>query len=219
MGLQFVISGAFGIFRTDVLKTIGGHFPGTGEDLELTMRMRWLGWKVEFAYYSMALTDVPDNIKSFIKQTLRWDRDGIKTVYQKFAPHVVNPFSKHFNLMMAISVLDNFFVGWILIVMTYMFFIYLAASKGEGVILFTVVVYIFLIFIEFFSVLLTLLFVNKFDRDWRYLYYVPLYVLLKMFFYEPIRFISIWSELIFRHSYKDSFSPYKVQKILKDERG
>lgn len=78
-------------------------------------------------------------------------------------------------------------------------------------------VYLLELFVELLGVIFSLMFVNRFDRDYRFLYYVPLYVLLKQLFYEPLRFAAIWSEVIFKHSYKDNFSPMKVQKILKKE--
>ncbi len=217
IGLHFVISGAFGLFRTDVIKKIGGHHPGTGEDLDLTLRMRHLGWKIEFSYFSVALTDVPTTIGALIKQTLRWDRDGVKLVYQRFAPYSVNPFLKSFNPRLALGYIDNFLVGAFLPAIMYLYMAYFTFVHQEGFLFFLFTVYLISLFVELLGLLFGLMFVNTFDRDYRYFYYAPLYVLLKQLFYEPLRFISIWSELIFKHSYRDNFSPQKVQNILKQE--
>ena len=218
MGLQFVISGAFGLFRTKLVKALGGHSPGTGEDLDLTLRLRNLGWKIEFSFYSVALTDVPETLGELIKQTLRWDRDGIKLVYQTFAPYNLNPFLKKFDIRVALGFIDNFIVGCILPILVYVQMAYFILIRGEGLLFFLVTVYFLALIIELFLILISLLFVNRHDRDWHFLYFAPLYVLFKQFFYEPLRLIAIWSELVFRHSYQDNFSPPKVQNQLKRQR-
>jgi len=218
MGLQFVISGAFGAFRTPLLKSVGGHSPGTGEDLEITMRLARLGWKIEFSPFSVACTDVPETLPSLLKQTLRWDRDGVKIVYQKFAFHSINPFSSYFDLRMALAVLDNFIVGGLLASIMYIFIAYMFFVQGEGAFFFLLTVYMLAVVVELITTTFALMFVNTFERDWRYLAYAPVYVLLKQLFYEPLRFISIWSELVFRHSYADNFTPLKVQTVLGQKR-
>ena len=214
MGLQFVISGAFGLFRTDVLRMLGGHTPGTGEDLDLTLKLRNMGWRIEFSFYSVALTDVPETLGALLKQTLRWDRDGVKLTYQKFSWYGINPFSAKFDVKIALGFLDNFLVGFVLPILMYAYIAYFIFIHSEGFLFFLFTVYWLTLVVEFCSMIVALGFANRFDRDWRFLYYVPMYVILKQCFYEPVRFVAIWSELIFKHSFDDTFSPQKVRKAL-----
>ncbi|WP_299002018.1 glycosyltransferase [uncultured Shewanella sp.] len=74
------ISGAFGAFRREMLKTIGGWDTHTAEDLDLTVRLkqykrRYPFYKLCFSSNSIGHTDVPDTVMSLIKQRLRWDGD------------------------------------------------------------------------------------------------------------------------------------------------
>ena len=74
------ISGAFGIFRKEFIKTIGGWDAGTAEDLDMTMRMknyfgRHRGTKIKFEPNAMGHTDAPATWRGLFDQRLRWDGD------------------------------------------------------------------------------------------------------------------------------------------------
>lgn len=74
------ISGAFGIFRREILDLVLGWDSGSAEDLDLTMRIknyfgRNPGMRILFDPEVMGHTDVPDTLWGFLKQRLRWDGD------------------------------------------------------------------------------------------------------------------------------------------------
>ncbi|MBA5760994.1 glycosyltransferase family 2 protein [Vibrio sp. 404] len=74
------ISGAFGAFRKNLLRQVGGWDTHTAEDLDLTMRLkqykrRYPNHKLAFSTHSIGHTDVPDTFKDLIMQRLRWDGD------------------------------------------------------------------------------------------------------------------------------------------------
>ncbi|OLQ71142.1 N-acetylglucosaminyltransferase [Photobacterium proteolyticum] len=74
------ISGAFGAFRRNFLRSIGGWDTHTAEDLDLTVRIkhylqRHPGMKIAFAPNAIGHTDVPNTIKTLGQQRLRWDGD------------------------------------------------------------------------------------------------------------------------------------------------
>lgn len=74
------ISGAFGAFRKNLLKQVGGWDTHTAEDLDLTMRLkqykrRYPNNKLAFSPQAIGHTDVPDTLKGLVLQRLRWDGD------------------------------------------------------------------------------------------------------------------------------------------------
>ncbi|MGI2897408.1 glycosyltransferase, partial [Vibrio alginolyticus] len=67
------ISGAFGAFRKNLLKQVGGWDTHTAEDLDLTMRLkqykrRYPDNKLAFSTHSIGHTDVPDTLKGLVLQ-------------------------------------------------------------------------------------------------------------------------------------------------------
>lgn len=84
-----IISGAFGIFRRDVLLELGGYAHGTvGEDMELVVRLhRWAGDKGRPAEVwhvpdPVCWTEVPDSLKVLSRQRTRWQRGLCETLWR-----------------------------------------------------------------------------------------------------------------------------------------
>jgi poly-beta-1,6-N-acetyl-D-glucosamine synthase len=82
-----LISGAFGFFRKDLVRKVGGYFPKTvGEDMELIVRMRRymeeqkIPHKVGFVPDPLCWTEVPESEAILSKQRNRWMRGTIETL-------------------------------------------------------------------------------------------------------------------------------------------
>ena len=82
-----LISGAFGFFRKDLVRAVGGYFPKTvGEDMELVVRMRRymdeqkIPHKVSFVPDPLCWTEVPEDEKVLSRQRNRWMRGTIETL-------------------------------------------------------------------------------------------------------------------------------------------
>src|SRR3546814_249407 len=80
-GGLLIISGAFGIFRKDVLVQVGGLATDCiGEDAELVVRIyRWMGdekidGRVVFVSEPVAWTEAPEDRAVLAKQRARWHR-------------------------------------------------------------------------------------------------------------------------------------------------
>lgn len=74
------ISGAFGVFRRNVLTTVGGWDTGSAEDLDITLRIkRYFGRhrdrRLVFEPRAVGHTDVPATFRGLLRQRLRWDGD------------------------------------------------------------------------------------------------------------------------------------------------
>jgi cellulose synthase/poly-beta-1,6-N-acetylglucosamine synthase-like glycosyltransferase len=83
------ISGAFGAFRRDFLRRIGGWDSGTAEDLDLTLRIkkyfaRHPHLRIRFEPRAIGHTDAPEHFHQFLKQRLRWDGDLSYLYLRKF---------------------------------------------------------------------------------------------------------------------------------------
>ncbi|WP_338752455.1 glycosyltransferase family 2 protein [Janibacter alittae] len=83
-----LISGAFGVFRRDVLVEVGGLDPASiGEDFELVMRihryMRTKGrdYRVQFVSEPICWTEVPETTAVLRKQRRRWHRGLWETLW------------------------------------------------------------------------------------------------------------------------------------------
>jgi cellulose synthase/poly-beta-1,6-N-acetylglucosamine synthase-like glycosyltransferase len=88
MGGLILISGAFGIFRRDVLVEVGGLDHGSiGEDFELVMRMhRHLRdegreYRMKFVAEPVSWTEVPETLKVLRNQRRRWHRGLWETLW------------------------------------------------------------------------------------------------------------------------------------------
>jgi cellulose synthase/poly-beta-1,6-N-acetylglucosamine synthase-like glycosyltransferase len=76
-----LISGAFGLFRKEILIDVGGYKPDTiGEDMELVVRMhrimceRNIPYRIEFVSDAICWTECPEDVRSLKNQRVRWQR-------------------------------------------------------------------------------------------------------------------------------------------------
>ncbi len=83
-----IISGAFGIFRIDLVKQVGGfRTHAVGEDLDLVIRMhRHLheehrAYHINFISDPTCWTEVPTDLKSLARQRARWHKGLIDTLW------------------------------------------------------------------------------------------------------------------------------------------
>ena len=84
-----IISGAFGLFRRDLCKQIGGfRQSAVGEDLDLVVRMhrrlRELGgdYHISFVPDPVCWTEVPSTVKILARQRARWQKGLIDVLWQ-----------------------------------------------------------------------------------------------------------------------------------------
>ena len=83
-----LISGAFGMFRKDIVIAAGGYNHNTvGEDMELVVRMRRYmhdtkqdNYIVSFIPDPLCWTEVPENFQTLSRQRNRWTRGTIETL-------------------------------------------------------------------------------------------------------------------------------------------
>ncbi len=83
-----IISGAFGIFRKDLVKRVGGYRAASvGEDLDLVVRMhRYMQehggeYEISFIPDPTCWTEVPSDLRSLARQRARWQKGLLDTLW------------------------------------------------------------------------------------------------------------------------------------------
>jgi cellulose synthase/poly-beta-1,6-N-acetylglucosamine synthase-like glycosyltransferase len=89
------VSGAFGAFRTEFMRKIGGWDSGTAEDLDITLRIkkyfkRHPNLRIRFEPRAVGHTDAPETLAQFLNQRLRWDGD-LSYLYLRKYRHALRP--------------------------------------------------------------------------------------------------------------------------------
>src|SRR3989442_14996637 len=79
--MLMIISGAFGVFRTDLVRAVGGYRASSiGEDFDLVARLhRYLlerneDYYIQFVPNPVCWTEVPSDIRSLARQRARWQK-------------------------------------------------------------------------------------------------------------------------------------------------
>jgi biofilm PGA synthesis N-glycosyltransferase PgaC len=73
-----VAQGAFSIYKTDIIRKVGGWPELVGEDIVLTWAILKDGHRVGYAEDACLFTNAPDTWKQFIRQRQRWSRGLIE---------------------------------------------------------------------------------------------------------------------------------------------
>ena len=73
-----VAQGAFSLYRTDVLRQVGGWPEDVGEDIVLTWAILRQGHRVGYCEDAVAFTNAPTTFRQFIRQRQRWSRGLIE---------------------------------------------------------------------------------------------------------------------------------------------
>lgn len=79
--MLMIISGAFGLFRTDLVRAVGGYRShAIGEDLDLVARLhrylreKGIDYEIRFVPDPMCWTEVPSDLRSLGRQRARWQK-------------------------------------------------------------------------------------------------------------------------------------------------
>ncbi|MEE9200175.1 MAG: glycosyltransferase [Candidatus Brocadiales bacterium] len=210
-GILPIVSGAFGGFRRELVEQVGGHEPGPGNDSDLTIRIRKLGYKIAFAPDAICLTNVPDKLYGLIKQRMRWDRNLVKTRMLKHRD-VFNPFSKNFMIHTTLSFMDTIFFHVVLAFISLIYLIDLSVNYYQIMLFVLVINYLAYFLAEALELIICVVLTKSWSNLGLFLYlpvYNPYKIMLKLF-----RVIAYFQELLLRSSTRDPFAPYKVRREM-----
>ncbi|MGF1695413.1 glycosyltransferase [Vibrio lamellibrachiae] len=210
------ISGAFGAFRKNSLKQVGGWDTHTAEDLDLTMRLkqykkRYPNTKLAFTPRAVGHTDVPDTISGLVSQRLRWDGDLLFLFLRKHNEGITPKLLGWGNFVFTLvyGVLQNI----LLPILVTLFMLYISWSyPSDFVIALLVLLYSMYLFIGaiFYIVYLGLV-SERVKEDFLMAKWLPLYPLYQMCM-RLITAFSMVNELLRRSHEESSMAPWWVLK-------
>jgi cellulose synthase/poly-beta-1,6-N-acetylglucosamine synthase-like glycosyltransferase len=182
-----LISGAFGIFKKDIVMKVKGYRHTIGEDLDLLIRMRrhcydnGIDHKVNFVSQILCWTQCPGDYSSLLKQRNRWHRGLLETLYYHrkmlFNPKygIVGMLTlPYFLFIEAFGPLITF-VGVISIIVLYIF----GLANPYAIMIFFLLEFVWGIMLNIFA-----LYLDLFTKH-AYKGYISYFKLLLLSFFEP----------------------------------
>jgi cellulose synthase/poly-beta-1,6-N-acetylglucosamine synthase-like glycosyltransferase/spore germination protein YaaH/peptidoglycan/xylan/chitin deacetylase (PgdA/CDA1 family) len=78
-----VVPGAVGAWRREAILQAGGYSNDTmAEDMDLTWRIRRIGWRIENESAAIGYTEVPDTFRTLFKQRFRWAFGTLQSLWK-----------------------------------------------------------------------------------------------------------------------------------------
>jgi cellulose synthase/poly-beta-1,6-N-acetylglucosamine synthase-like glycosyltransferase len=195
--MLMIISGAFGVFRTDLLRAVGGYRPDAiGEDFDLVARLhrhlrdKGAEYRIEFVSDPVCWTEVPSDLQSLARQRARWHKGLIDVLWPNRDLLFVRRFGRIGSF--ALPYLWLFELLAPLIEIAGLFTIFLAAACGvlsrEFFVQFLLFGYAFATVISIGSVLLEELTYKRYN-DWQDVARLVSYCFLEHFPYRQLHLI------------------------------
>ncbi|MEL6635606.1 MAG: glycosyltransferase [Bacteroidota bacterium] len=208
-----IISGAFGAFKMDAVRAIGGWDIGPGLDGDITVKLRKSGYRIYFEPTAICLTSVPANFKILKKQRLRWDKSIIRFRVRKhndlFTPY------KEFKWGNFFAVFENVFYNVVLDIAWWLYLIDLLLNYS-GALKFIIPMNITLYVVSGYAQMIAIhLMSERKEEELKLWPYVPLMVLYTGVFLRLVRTRAYIDEFFFRKSYDDPWNPVKSSSQAK----
>jgi len=210
MGTMSVASGALGAFRRSAIERCGGWDVGPGEDGDITIRVRKLGYKAVFAPYAVSHTDVPDTWRGLFRQRRRWNRGLVRYKCRKHID-MANPFAAHFRL-------DNFMlllnVWFFHICCLFSFWVYVAwmLTHWNGDTRYALLTtYLCYMAFHVVQVVVLMYYSDRRRQDMVTCLVVPFTPIYKIYL-RAARLLAVCEETLFRRSFEDNYVPPHVRQ-------
>jgi cellulose synthase/poly-beta-1,6-N-acetylglucosamine synthase-like glycosyltransferase len=213
LGIVKCVSGAFGAFRRSALQRVSGLDAGSGEDFDLTLRLRAAGWRVAFVSDAMCYTDVPATLWALFRQRLRWEGDTVGLRYRKHRG-LMSATSSRFRVLETLHQWEFlvFNVLSALLLPVYVTWLFLLYGGFAVVVLLAMTVALTLL-----NMVLLLLAAIITDRHvfFSNLIYIPGFTVFNSYVMGTIRAIAYIEEWFRFRSRRDNYSPEKVRTLIR----
>ncbi len=209
LGIVSCVSGAFSAFRRESLDQVKGWDVGGGEDLDLCMRLRAVGWRIAFVHDAICYTDVPATLWAFIRQRLRWERDSVRLRYRKHRP-LMGPFSEKFQGLETLHQLEFLLFNVLAAVIFPIYIVWLFLQYGDFAIVILLAMQTALFGLDIVMLLLAAI-VTKRDVFFSNVMYLPGFAVFNGYL---MRFVRVWAyaeEWMLYASVNDNYVPRKVR--------
>ena len=211
LGLLGIVSGAFGAFRRETLLQVGGWDVGPGEDEDIVLRLRKLGYKIQFAPYAECYTDAPTRLKVLTKQRRRWEW-AVVTFESRKHIDMAKPWNRSFRLSNFILITERWLFNLFLPLWFWVYALWLMLfSENEHLADIAILYYFLYLGIETMQWLLVLYYSNHKSRDAR-LWYIPFIIPFYQAYQRCVTTVAILEEMLTRRSFRDSFVPEHVRQ-------
>jgi cellulose synthase/poly-beta-1,6-N-acetylglucosamine synthase-like glycosyltransferase len=206
-------SGAFSMIRRSVYVAIGGNSTGPGEDLELTLRIRKLGYEARFVHDALATVDAPSTCATLVQQRLRWDRDSLHIRVNMF--HELAFRKPRERLSDTLQRLDFIIFELIPTIIFPFYLVYILMIFGDTDTALSYLAWVYLVVLAMYVLILALAVVvtdhrlNMFDA--LVILSFPLY---QGIFMKIVRFVAYSMEVLFSASRRDDYVPSRVRHAL-----
>ncbi|MDE0472201.1 MAG: glycosyltransferase, partial [Ekhidna sp.] len=213
LGIYKIVSGAFGAFKPDILKAIGGWDIGPGLDGDITVKIRKSGYKIHFEPTAVCLTNAPAKFKVLTKQRLRWDKSIIRFRVRKhrdvYFPHA------NFKWLNFIALFENVFYNVVLDITWIIYTIDVVLNYWSlmgFIIPMNFVLYISVSYIQMLSVYL---FSERRKEELKLWNVLPLMSIYTGLYLRTVRTVAYVKEFFFKQSYDDPWNPVKSSSKAK----
>jgi cellulose synthase/poly-beta-1,6-N-acetylglucosamine synthase-like glycosyltransferase len=209
-------SGAFSIFRRNIYDAIGGNNTGPGEDFELTLRIRKLGYKARFVRGASASVEAATSFEGLVRQRLRWDRDALNIRMNQY--HNLDLFRPREFLSDTLQILD-FIIFELIPTTTFPFYIlYIIIVLGPLALAYLTSIYVMILGIYVVGIAISALMtphnLTLFDVA-----VVPIFPFYQGVIMKMVRFIAFAREVLFRDSRRDEYVPPRIRRALYGSEG
>lgn len=209
-GVLGIVSGAFGAFRTDVLKKLGGWDVGPGEDGDLVLRIRKAGYKIEVAPYATCFTQVPTSWKRLFTQRCRWDRTVITFECRKHND-LANPLSPNFRWSNMVLMAERWFFNVVCVYTFWLYGLWVATVYPESSWKLLLLLSFCGLCVEFLQALTLLFYSDRPRHDLVLCLALPFYPFYQVFM-KAVNVFALPREIFFHSSGDDNFVPLKVRQ-------
>lgn len=196
IGTLLIISGAFGAFWRKHIESLGRYDLDTiTEDFDVTVKMRKLGKKLVFSEKAIAWTFVPETLRDWIRQRIRWTRGQAETLWK----HRNVLLKQKFNMRFVLAVYDMIFMDIILLFIRLSWLLYVLFSFHQNFVYLLVLIAIVYLLIEFMMVTTAALLSPR-RQDLKNIYLAPIIVFIYRPFYSLVRLKAYFDWLLKRKS-------------------
>ena len=202
IGTTMQASGAFGAFRRETLLDFGGWDPELAEDADLSLKAKKCGWKIAFAPDAIAMTSVPEDLWTLVKQRIRWDKGALRTYFHKHKD-IMKFWQFKFSIFFELA--QEFFASYILTFVYFIYLVYMISHNYKLLILAYCVTYVLYSIMTFFTFLIALSFSERSKEERGLLWYIG----FMPFYKEIFRWVRFYANILetFRLKYEESYIP------------